>query len=240
MDKMKKLMCASYIIIALIGIVLILVAILIGTWRTMSVIMLSVGASILSSAIVGKVSSYFEQQHGEALQMMNKWGIEKIYETRAEINAETNHLLTDTLRLDICAMGLKGFRDAQGDIIKQRVKEGMRVRILTLSPRSKFLSMIDGSEGVAMGSTKASINTLLPWVKELQKEQIEDNQVQIRTYDHYPYDFYFCMDGTVFTGPYQNKTSQQTITYKYAAKALGAMTYKKNFENLWENSSEYN
>lgn len=42
------------------------------------------------------------------------------------------------------------------------------------------------------------------------------------------------MDGIVFTGPYQNKTSQQTITYKYDKNTKGAKVYIEYFDSLWE------
>lgn len=222
------------IIIGLVGLVLILVAILIGVEKTISVVMLSVGASIFASSIVSGLSARYLIQQSSATQMVEHWGLEKIYETRAEINVETNELLRYTKKLEICAMGLKGFRDAQAKTIEKRISEGMFLKILTIDPSSPILSMIDKTEGLATGSTKATIMSLIDWTTELKKKQIVNNQVEIKVYDHYPYDFYFCMDGVVFTGPYQAKTSQQTITYKYSANTLGANTFKNYFDSLWE------
>lgn len=221
------------IIVGLIGLALILVSIMIGSGKTISIVLLSVGTSVFASAIVSYLNSKYIIQQSNAAQMIEHWGIDKIYEARAEINSETNELLKNTRRLEICAMGLKGFRDAQGKLIEKRIMEGMTLRILTIAPNSNILQMIDQTEGVGVGSTKASIESLLSWVDGLKKRQIYANQIEIKTYDHYPYDFYFCMDGIVFTGPYQAKTSQQTITYKYLANSLGANTFKNYFESLW-------
>lgn len=222
------------VIIGLVGAVVILMAIILGVQKTISVVMLSVGTSILASAIVSSLSAHYMLQQSNAVHTIERWGLDKIYETRAEINTETNELLQNTKRLEICAMGLKGFRDAQGKVIEKRISDGMYLKILTIDPSSKILSDIDKTEGIATGSTKATILSLIDWIEELEKKQIRPNQIELKTYDHYPYDFYFCMDGTVFTGPYQPKTSQQTITYKYLAKTHGANTFRDYYNLLWE------
>lgn len=224
-------------IVGLVGAVVILIAVLIGVEKTFSVVMLSVGTSILASAIVSSLNARYLIQQNTAVQTLERWGLERIYETRAEINAETNKLLQHTTTLDICAMGLKGFRDAQGKAIEKRISEGMLLKILTIDPSSKILLDIDQTEGVAAGSTQATIISLIDWIDELKKIQIRPNQIELKIYDHYPYDFYFCMDGIVFTGPYQAKTSQQTITYKYLANTYGAKTFIDYYNSLWEKAA---
>ena len=222
------------LVVGLIGAMLILVGVLIGTERIIAIILLSIGTSIFASAIVTGLNSRYLLEKSNAARLVEQWGIEQVYETRAEINAETNELLKTTKELDICAMGLKGFRDAQGDLIKSRIAAGMILHILTLSPTCDYLARIDEEEGLVEGSTKASIESLLRWVDELKKTQLNDNQICIRFYNNYPYDFYFCLDGVVFTGPYQPKTSQQTITYKYCAHSHGAQLFRNYFNMLWE------
>ena len=225
-------------VIGLLGVILILVSIIIGIEKTLSVVLISVGTSILASAVVSYLSSKYLIQKDDFITMTEHWGIEGIYETRAEINSETNVLLKNAKTLDICAMGLKGFRDSQERVILKRISEGMCLRILTLDPNSKYLSLIDETEGLANGATKATIESLLSWVSDLKKNQLFDRQVEIRTYNHYPYDFYFCLDEIVFTGPYQDKTSQQTITYKFTLKRNGSKYYRQYFESLWNNSHD--
>lgn len=110
----------------------------------------------------------------------------------------------------------------------------MNLRILTLDPTNPYLSEIDRKEGLAVGSTKATVESLILWVKQLQKLQLADGQVEIKTYMDFPHEFYFCIDGTVFIGPYESKTSQQTITYRYNAHGQGARYYSDNFERLWK------
>jgi hypothetical protein len=223
------------IIIGLLGIILILVSIIAGKEKTFSIVLISIGTSMLSSALVSGISSRYLIQQTNMMNMIEYWGIDGIYRTQAEINNEANEILKNAKSLDINAMGLKGYRDSQGELIKKRVMNGMRLRILTIDPNSKFLSVVDATEGVVEGATKSTIESLLQWVSQLKEVQLFNGQVEIKTYDHYPYDFYFCIDGTVFTGPYQAKTSQQTITYKFIAKGVGSEYYKQNFESLWNN-----
>lgn len=233
-EIISKNMHMTNIITGCLGVILILTAVIIGVTKTLSVILLSIGTSVLASAIVSYLNSKYLINRSEAIQMVERWGIEKIYTARSEINVETNDLLKSTNRLEICAMGLKGFRDAQAKTIEKRVSEGMKLKILTLNPNSKFLSNIDQKERSLIGSTKNDIESLLTWISELKNIQRVDGQVEVKTYDNYPYDFYFNLDGTIFVGPYQNKTSQQTITYKYAAGTKGAKIYKDYFDSLWE------
>ena len=100
-------------VVGLIGVILILIAVIIGTEKTPSIILLSIGTSMFASAIVTMLNSRYFFEKSNAVQLMEQWGIGQIYETRAEINAETNELLKNEKNLEICAMGLKGFRDAQ-------------------------------------------------------------------------------------------------------------------------------
>jgi len=222
------------ILIGALGIILILVAIIFGVSKPIPLILLSVGTSILASSIVAALNARYLILQSNIIQMAEKWGIAGIYAARAEINAETNALLENVKQLDICAMGLKGFRDAQVTLIEKRISEGMHLRILTLSPDSPVLHEIDKTEGLADGSTKVTIESLIRWVDDL-KQRALPGQIEIRTYDHYPYDFIFCMDGIIFTGPYHAKTSQQTITYKYLANSNGANIFSNYFQLLWGN-----
>jgi hypothetical protein len=222
------------IIVGTVGVVLILVSLLEAIEDPAQTILLSIGTSILATAIVTGINARYLVSQSKTTAMIEKWGLGGIYTVRAHINTFTNKALLRADKLDICAMGLKGFRDAQGRNVEKRVSGGMNLRILTLDPMNPYLSEIDQREGIAIGSTKTTIESLLLWVSELQRKQKEPGQVQIKTYMDYPHEFYFCIDGTVFIGPYESKTSQQTITYRYNAHGQGARYYSDNFERLWK------
>ncbi len=222
------------LVVGTVGIILILISLLESVQDPARTILLSIGTSILATSIVTGLNARYLISQNNSISMTEKWGLGGIYEVRAHINTYTNKALLHADNLDICAMGLKGFRDAQGKNIAKRVSRGMNLRILTLDPTNPYLSEIDRKEGLAVGSTKATVESLILWVKQLQKLQLADGQVEIKTYMDYPHEFYFCIDGTVFIGPYESKTSQQTITYRYNAHGQGARYYSDNFERLWK------
>ena len=142
---------ATNTITGLVGVVAILSAIVLGVDKTVPMVVLSIGTSVLASAIVSGLNSRYLIQQSVAVQTLEKWGLEQVYEARAEINTETNKLLPNTKKLEICAMGLKGFRDAQGNVIEKCVSEGMLLKILTIDPSSKILSEIDKTERLSDG-----------------------------------------------------------------------------------------
>lgn len=220
------------LLIAFLGIIVIYVATRFD--NTMFTILISIGTSILATAIVTYLNSKYLIKQSVINEMIQAYGLDGIYRTRAEANFETNELLKKAKSLEICAMGLKNFREAQGSFIAQKVSEGMKIKIITIDPRSRGLSEIDENESNTHGATQRSIEELIEWVSELKETAILEGQVEIRTYDRYPYDFYFCIDGDVFTGPYHDKSSQQTITYKYLASTLGAKVFTDNFNKQWE------
>ena len=102
------------LVVGLIGTLLIFVGILVGMDKTISVIIVSVGTSMLASAIVTGLSSQYLINQNRMTAMVERWGLGGIYKQRAEINSFTNKMLKNANSLDICAMGIKGFRDAQG------------------------------------------------------------------------------------------------------------------------------
>ena len=221
------------IITGLVGVVLILIAIIIHKQTLPSTILLSIGTSVFATAIVTYLSSKYLVRRSMVSDLIDKWGVQRIYRTRAEMNQVSNELLKNADHLDIIALGLKGFRESQGDILKGRIQAGMKLRILTLSAESDFLEMIDKREGLIHGATKKTIIQLKEWIDNMKQYQKYDDQVQIKFYNGIPLDFYFGLKGAVFIGPYWNKSSQQTLTYEYTDVALGAQLYKNYFEEQW-------
>ena len=232
-EKIRVILSPNFVV-CLFGIILILISVINGTEKVSSVIMLSVGASIIASCVILFVNYISCANDDKIYQIYQDWGLREIYKTRAEINQYTNKKLENTNSLEICAMGLKSFRDAQTDLIKKKVANGMTIKIVTISPESRYTFEIDETEKVNKGSTYETIIDLIQWIEELKKFQKYDGQIELRTYDHYPYQFYFRVDDDIFIGPYQNKTSQQTITYRFYRGGEGYNYYKKSFDDLWD------
>lgn len=164
------------------------------------------------------------------------WGLHNIYETRQEMNIRCNELYDDLhSRLDICAFGLKSFRDAKNTIIRKKVKNGLKIRILSPNPKSPYIEQREKDEDVASGDIGKQITALRRWVNKLQKDAPEPHSVEHRYYNSLPLDFYWHQQNNIFIGPYmQNKGSQQTITYEFLAGGKGYDYYQTYFDDLWD------
>lgn len=219
------------------GAIFIINAILIGLEKAIGIILVSIGTSIIASSIVVYLSSKYLFKQNRIKDIIDIWGLRGIFNTRAEMNLSTNeNLENNEICLDIIAFGLRNFRDNKGDFILKKVAKGMKVRILTMDPESKFLKQREIDEGVAPGETKHSIMQLIQWAYELNQYQIRDGQVQIKIYDSLPQDFYFGMDNAIYVGPYlYGIISQQTISYEYTKNSKGYDYYSNYFEKLWNN-----
>ena len=226
------------IIATLAGIVLIFVALIIKTDTFWGQICISVGTSILASSIVVFISSKYLFKQSKIKEMIEEWGIAGIYETRQNMNQYCNiNVERNEKQLDIIAFGLKGFRHSKGELIKNKVAKGMRLRIITMDPDSKFLVEREKVEGCIEGEIKNTINQLIEWVELLKLNQIEEDQVQIKFYDTLPLDFYFGLDNSIYVGPYlYGIDSQQTISYEFRCNSKGYHYYSNYFEKIWNNN----
>ena len=230
----KKLLITASVMLILVGVVLILVSWIIGITTPASVVLVSIGASLFTSGVVSIFNYIYQERDERVKKVVDEWGIIEIYGLRSEMNPGSNKALKKAKSLDICAMGLKGFLDAQSKLLLARIKKGMRLRILTISPNSDYCEKVDETEGMAKGSTRESIENLIHWIEENKQFVKTQNQVEIVLYNHYPYEFYFCIDENLYVGPYENKTSQQTITYRFRKGSKGYDYYQQQFQSLWE------
>lgn len=226
------------IIIFMLGIILILASILTGGTKTISQVGLSIGTSLVASSIVVFISSRYLMKENNIKDMVRQWKIAGIFETRASMNKSTNIDLENNKDcLDIIAFGLKGFRDSKTKLIQEKVRQGMKIRILTINPESEFLKEREVAEKEIPGQMRNTIIQLGEWVNELKKVQVDKQQVQIKYYDSLPLDFYFGLDNNVYIGPYlYGKQSQQTISYQFEEGGEGFNLYKDYFEQLWNDN----
>lgn len=222
-----------------IGFAVVLWGALSGYTTAIGTILISIGTSLIASSVVVFISTKYMFKQNKIKDIIEKWGMIGIYDTRAKMNDSANiSLENNENNLDIIAFGLRNFRDAQTDIIKQKVSQGMQIRILTINPKSKFLEQREKDEKELPGQIANTIVQLDSWVEEIKQMQIRDKQVQIKFYDTLPLDFYFRLDNRLFIGPYlYGKTSQQTISYEYSYSSVGFEYYVNYFENLWNDET---
>jgi hypothetical protein len=238
-EKLKNINAklVNYLIMS-IGIILIIISVNIGTNIVLGQILISTGTSLLASTIVVLISSKYLFKQNEIKKIIEKWGITGIYRTRAHMNEFTNIDLEKNInKLDIIAFGLKSFRHSKGEFIKLKVKQGMKIRILTIDPNSSFLSEREKVEECIDGEIRETIKQLTMWIESLKKYQVSDNQVEIKFYNSLPLDFYFGLDNSIYIGPYLfGIDSQQTISYSFKYNTEGYDYYSIYFEKLWNNS----
>jgi hypothetical protein len=167
----------------------------------------------------------------------NIWGLQETYETRQKMNVRLNEIWDKlTNNLDIIGFGFKSFRDSQNYSIKEKVKNGLKLRILTINPLSPFVKQREIDELQLIGSIKKTIFDLERWVNDLKKVCPNENNVQLKFYNSLPLDFYWRQEDKLFVGPYlYGIGSQQTITFEYKEKTRGYTFYRNYFESLWEN-----
>lgn len=220
----------------LVGIVLIITGVLTSSLHTdLSVILISVGSSMLASSMVVYMSSKYLIRQKSISKIIEEWGLKAIYYTRSEMNRSADEQL-DVLKyeIDIIAFGLKAFRHAVGDIIEEKVKRGLKLRILTISPLSSFVKQRELDEGEVDGQIQKTITDLQAWVQKLKKISPYPKNIEIKFYDNLPLESYMRTDNSIYTGPYlYNKPSQQTISYEYRKPSRGFDYWNNYFLELW-------
>ena len=224
------------LVILLIGIILILAGIMSANWigTVAESVVISVGASLVTSAIVSFLSSLYLFKRSLAKEVTETWGLDCITESRAVMNElicqDLDHA---TQYLDIIAYGMKALRETKSDVLRCQIKQGLKVRILTVDPSCKILTQRDIDEGKLPGSTADSINRLKEWADQCEVP----DAIQIRFCKTLPTEMYFRVDNTVYVGPYQFKReSQRSITMRYHENSKGFLYYTGYFESLWKDS----
>lgn len=199
------------------------------SWAT---IVMSIGASIIASSAVVYIDSFYEVKFRAIRDIMEKWKLAAIYKTRGAMNADCDTAQAEAKKeIDVIGFGLSSWRDSSTDEIKELLKKGVKIRIMTPNPESPFVLQLARDEGQADDSIRHSINKLIEWGAELRDA---GGNIEIRTYDWLPMDFYFRIDGVLFIGPYlYSKGSQQTVTFKFEKDGVMYAEYTAYFERVW-------
>ena len=201
-------------------------------------ILISVGCSLMASCVVSYLTSKYLIRINRIKRIINYWGLEAIYETRQEMNRSTaTAFKTLENNLDIIAWGLKSFRDAKNKVIAEKVKRGLKIRIITPDPNSKYVMQREKDEKEIDGQIKQTIINLAQWLEELRQIAPDPSNIQNKYYNKLPEDFYFRIDKNIFIGPYlYGMSSQQTISYEFRGASHGFTYYKDYFEKLWNDA----
>ncbi|EKL9827949.1 TPA: hypothetical protein N2935_000339 [Vibrio parahaemolyticus] len=202
---------------------------------SINTVLLSIGCSILAVVIINFVEYHITLPEVNFMKVINSWKLVSIFKTRQEMNTVTNKLLLKSEELDIAALGASGFINYQGDVLKERLKKGLKIRFLIPHRESNFISQREKDEMAQEGSIKKAISDLVEWVETTKKElNLSDSAIQIREYSCLPIDSIMRIDNNLFTGPFMvKKKSQLTMSYQYKKGGDGYEYYNKYFEDIW-------
>jgi len=223
------------LVIIIVGLLVILADIF---WlKTSQNIWISIGCSLLASGIVILAQAILID--GKKEDPLEEWGLEKIYETRAEKNKESDPELDKAKeQVDAIAFGLKSFRTKHTKKVEKILRKGVNIRILTMNPDKEniFLKQREIEEQETEGQIRNSIEQLVTWANDLNLKGYK-GKIEVKGYKCMTLDFYWRVDDDIYIGPYwYHVGSQQTITYKFHKGKKGFDTYKEYFESLWDDN----
>jgi hypothetical protein len=125
----------------------------------------------------------------------------------------------------------------KSSLIEEKVKQNLKIRILTMHPDSIYLKEREKNEKEVEGQIRNTIVQLVEWVTNLKKMSPDPKNIQIKFYDALPLDSYLREDDHLFIGPYlYGKESQQTISFEFR-KAQGFAYYTDYFDKLWNDDT---
>ena len=236
-SQVKRFNLAVDIFCFVLGICLTIIGALIGD-NIFQIVLVSVGSTLIASSIVVFFSlNYFSRQE-ETNDVTDRWGLRRLYETRTEMDDRCNEMLKKIKdELDITSFTLKRLIIRQGNLFKDKVNNGLKVRILTMNPNSEFVKQREKEEKVGNDSIKVGILSLVAWVEKVNQEISDDKKIQIKFYDSFPLEFCLRQDDCLFTGPFlYGMGGQVTITYEYSKNSQGYEYWKKYFNELWNDN----
>jgi hypothetical protein len=225
-------------VLFLIGALMVTAAALLGATTTLGVVLISVGTSVIASAGVAFLNSRYLARGLVIQEMIDQWGIIGIFHTRSTMNTRADITLSDLNgELDLMGYGFSAFRHARGDMIEKKVRDGLRMRVLTVDPHSQCVVEREHAEGSVPGQIARTILDLEEWVKKLQRISPRPDNVQIKFCEAPIIQSYYRQDDYVYTGPYlHGKPSQQTISFEYRKGGLGYEYWAEHFESLWHSN----
>lgn len=201
-------------------------------------IMVNVACSILASSIVAIFTTVLIYQQDEKdKEVVNKWGMTNIYETRSKMNEDCDvDLKKAREHIDYIGFGFRSLREGKSKELREKALNGVKIRFLVMNPDSPYLKERDIAEETTVGETRNSILKLEDWVKETNNSIKTKTPIELKFYNALPLDYYNRIDNVVYMGPYwYGRVSQRTVSYKFTGDSLGYKLYADYFEELWNN-----
>ena len=205
-------------------------------WESESSIILNIGCSFISSALVAIVTILLVER--QKISPLDEWKMDKIYSTRAERNAEADPNLENARYcIDGIAFGLSTFRTMYEKKIENCLRKGVNIRLLTMDPNGQFISFREEEEKTSTGGIKDTITDMIAWADTLNQKNYK-GKIVIKGYRSMTLDYYWRVDDDLYVGPYwYGYKSSDTITYKFSAGGRGFQHYSEYFDKLWDDAN---
>lgn len=231
------------LLVGVIGGALILVGILIIKCAVVSTVLLSIGTSMVATAIVTRINSAYMLKTQDMENLISIWQLHNIYETKNDMNTrDANDALEQcTQSIDIIGEGLSSYIAAKGDLLKDKITDhNVKVRIISCDSEEMLKQRFCDELGDTAGDDSAvqKVIKLDEWVEKIQKELgINKDNIQIRYHSSYPGFSYLKIDSMVFVSVnLLQKPSQQSFAISFTAGGKGGLYFIQYFHNLWNNS----
>ncbi|AWX99756.1 hypothetical protein A8139_06950 [Marinomonas primoryensis] len=235
------------VIIFLVGVVLILTAMLFRAEASVegeknisvNIILLSIGCSVVAAVIINIFEHYLTLPEVNLLRFLSSWNLVNIFETRSDMNKVSNELMKKAKEIDISSLGNKSLINYQGDLLKNRLRDGMKIRFMVPDKDSEFIKQREIDENATAGEIKNNINYLIDWVRLTKNElNLKNDQIEIKMYTCLPIESIMRIDNHLFVGPFMvKKISQLTMAYQYKKGGNGYHYYKTYFNDIWKDEN---
>lgn len=232
--------------VACIGIVVILLGILIyRCCEIIGTIFLSVGTSILATAIVTKINAAYVLRVRRIESLLSKWKLYNIYETKADMNLlDANEALKQCENsIDIIAEGMHNYLAAEGGLLRDKIlNHNVKIRIISCDSECMLKKRSQDEIGVEDSGTGAitKVKQLDQWVKNVQKN-LDTNKrenLQIRYHSTYPGFSYLRIDKKLFVSAnLWGKPSQQCFALSFDENGAGYTYFDEYFKKMWDDDS---
>lgn len=212
------------------------------SYPNLSTVLLSVGTSILATAIVTGINAIYVLKTQRMEKLLSKWKLNSIYESKSQMNIDDANTALEKCNdsIDIIAEGLHNYINAKGTLLKDKIiHSNVKVRIISCD--SEALLKLRAQEELGMecsgNDAVSKVKYLDQWVAEIRKSlgDKQDN-IQIRYHSSYPGFSYLRIDTASFVSiNLWGKPSQQCFALSFLGTGKGYTYFHNYFEELWEN-----
>lgn len=200
----------------------------------LSTLLYGIGGSIVASAIVALINHKYLlfMQHSEIL--VSSWGLQDIYKTKANMNDDANTALDECKKcIDIIGEGLSSYRSLKGGILEDKIKKGVRVRIISCDSEKMLIARANDERSTGSDAIQ-HVQDLNNWVEKIKSERT-DCDVVIRYHSTYPGLSYLRIDSKVYVSINMwERPSQLSFAICFDTQSDGGIYFTDYFDELWE------